>query len=198
MRAGAGSPLLLHALLDDLGGVPYPHGGAADAVPPLPATCAELYPGSYPAAVSWWLNSAGPETADVARCLAALEQAWPTGPDPDPTGPATGATDHPTDTADPVGPSVGGGAEGRTGPSAGAEPVPATTRSLGRVPVLGTVCSSGRMRLVRTGCSPGAASWAGGPGRPPTRTPVAATGRQAGRSPAARVARMVRPPVWTR
>ncbi|MBQ0879741.1 AAA family ATPase [Streptomyces sp. RT42] len=120
VRAGAGSPLLLHALLDDLGGVPYPHGGAADAVPPLPATCAELYPGSYPAAVSWWLNSAGPETADVARCLAALEQAWPTGPDPDPTGPATGATDHPTDTADPVGPSVGGDAEGRTGPSAGA------------------------------------------------------------------------------
>ncbi|UAX54486.1 AAA family ATPase [Streptomyces sp. A144] len=120
VRAGAGSPLLLHALLDDLGGVPYPHGGAADAVPPLPATCAELYPGSYPAAVSWWLNSAGPETADVARCLAALEQAWPTGPDPDPTGPATGATDHPTDTADPVGPPVGGGAEGPTGPSAGA------------------------------------------------------------------------------
>ncbi|MFF9269675.1 helix-turn-helix transcriptional regulator [Streptomyces rochei] len=120
VRAGAGSPLLLHALLDDLGGVPYPHGGAADAVPPLPATCAELYPGSYPAAVSWWLNSAGPETADVARCLAALEQAWPTGPGPDPTGPATGATDHPTDTADPVGPPVGGGAEGRTGPSAGA------------------------------------------------------------------------------
>ncbi|RSS10091.1 AAA family ATPase [Streptomyces sp. WAC08401] len=120
VRAGAGSPLLLHALLDDLGGVPYPHGGAADAVPPLPATCAELYPGSYPAAVSWWLNSAGPETADVARCLAALEQAWPTGPDPDPTGPATGATDHPTATPDPVGPPVGGGAEGRTGPSAGA------------------------------------------------------------------------------
>ncbi|MEU5676792.1 helix-turn-helix transcriptional regulator [Streptomyces rochei] len=120
VRAGAGSPLLLHALLDDLGGVPYPHGGAADAVPPLPATCAELYPGSYPAAVSWWLNSAGPETADVARCLAALEQAWPTGPDPDPTGPATGATDHPTDTADPVGPPAGGDAEGPTGPSAGA------------------------------------------------------------------------------
>ncbi|MFF9798245.1 AAA family ATPase [Streptomyces rochei] len=120
VRAGTGSPLLLHALLDDLGGVPYPHGGAADAVPPLPATCAELYPGSYPAAVSWWLNSAGPETADVARCLAALEQAWPTGPDPDPTGPATGATDHPTATADPVGPPAGGGAEGRTGPSAGA------------------------------------------------------------------------------
>ncbi|MFC8995459.1 AAA family ATPase [Streptomyces rochei] len=120
VRAGAGSPLLLHALLDDLGGVPYPHGGAADAVPPLPATCAELYPGSYPAAVSWWLNSAGPETADVARCLAALEQAWPTGPDPDPMEPATGATDHPTATADPVGPPTGGGAEGPTGPSAGA------------------------------------------------------------------------------
>ncbi|WP_121710030.1 AAA family ATPase [Streptomyces sp. E5N91] len=75
VRAGAGSPLLLHALLDDLGGTPHP-----DGVPPVPDSCAALYPGSYPAAVSWWLNSAGPATADVARCLAALEQAWPTGP----------------------------------------------------------------------------------------------------------------------
>ncbi|MFJ6074287.1 AAA family ATPase [Streptomyces sp. NPDC093065] len=75
--AGAGSPLLLHALLDDLGGTPHP-----DGVPPVPDTCAALYPGSYPAAVSWWLNSAGPATADVARCLAALEQAWPAGREP--------------------------------------------------------------------------------------------------------------------
>ncbi|WP_328561191.1 helix-turn-helix transcriptional regulator [Streptomyces coelicoflavus] len=75
--AGAGSPMLLHALLDDLGGTPHPGG-----VPPVPDRCAALYPGSYPAAVSWWLNSAGPATADVARCLAALEEAWPAGPPP--------------------------------------------------------------------------------------------------------------------
>ncbi|MEV5815482.1 helix-turn-helix transcriptional regulator [Streptomyces mutabilis] len=87
VRAGAGSPLLLHALLDDLGGAPRPDGSAPDGVPELPETCAELYPGSYPAAVSWWLNSAGTATADVARCLAALEQAWPQGPDGDRAGP---------------------------------------------------------------------------------------------------------------
>ncbi|TDT32152.1 regulatory LuxR family protein [Streptomyces sp. BK208] len=75
--AGAGSPLLLHALLDDLGGTPHPDGLA-----PVPVTCAALYPGSYPAAVSWWLNGAGPATADVARSLAALEQAGPAGPEP--------------------------------------------------------------------------------------------------------------------
>ncbi|MFI0038569.1 AAA family ATPase [Streptomyces mutabilis] len=89
LRAGAGSPLLLHALLDDLGGAPRPDGSAPDGVPELPETCAELYPGSYPAAVSWWLNSAGTATADVARCLAALEQAWPQGPDGDRAGPPT-------------------------------------------------------------------------------------------------------------
>ncbi|WP_328761383.1 AAA family ATPase [Streptomyces sp. NBC_00272] len=75
-RAGAGSPMLLHALLDDLGGA-RPAGPAPDGVPPLPDTCAALYPGSYPAAVSWWLSSAGEATAEVARCLAALEEAWP-------------------------------------------------------------------------------------------------------------------------
>ncbi|XVV35832.1 AAA family ATPase [Streptomyces sp. CA-100214] len=74
VRAGAGSPLLLHALLDDLGGTRHPEG-----LPQVPETSAELYPGSYPAAVSWWLKSAGPATADVARSLAALEQAWPQG-----------------------------------------------------------------------------------------------------------------------
>lgn len=77
VRAGAGSPLLLHALLDDLGGTAWHDGPAPDGAPPLPETCAALYPGTYPAAVSWWLNSAGTATADVARCLAALEQAWP-------------------------------------------------------------------------------------------------------------------------
>ncbi|MFF9493984.1 AAA family ATPase [Streptomyces flaveolus] len=87
VRAGAGSPLLLHALLDDLRGAPRPHGAAPDGVPALPDTSAELYPGSYPAAVSWWLNSAGAATADVARCLAALEQAWPPAGDDDPAGP---------------------------------------------------------------------------------------------------------------
>ncbi|GAA4000221.1 hypothetical protein GCM10022384_53990 [Streptomyces marokkonensis] len=81
VRAGAGSPLLLHALLDDLRGIPRPGGPSSDGAPPLPDTCAALYPGAYPAAVSWWLNSAGPATADAARCLAALEQAWPTGTD---------------------------------------------------------------------------------------------------------------------
>ncbi|MGV9506155.1 AAA family ATPase [Streptomyces tendae] len=87
--AGAGSPLLLHALLDDLGGTPHP-----DGIPPVPDTCAALYPGSYPAAVSWWLKSAGPATADVARCLAALEQAWPERP-PDGPGALRHAVPHP-------------------------------------------------------------------------------------------------------
>ncbi|MEU6057717.1 AAA family ATPase [Streptomyces sp. NPDC047097] len=79
VRAAAGSPALLRALLDDLGGTPAPAG-----VPELPQTCAALYPGTYPAAVSWWLESAGPGTADAARCLAALEEAWPPGPTGDP------------------------------------------------------------------------------------------------------------------
>ncbi|MFD5628529.1 AAA family ATPase [Streptomyces sp. NPDC127072] len=69
VRAGAGSPLLLRALLDDL--------RAKDPDDPLPEsvpeTCAALYPGAYPAAVSWWLDSAGPATAGVARALAALD-----------------------------------------------------------------------------------------------------------------------------
>ncbi|MCS0637517.1 AAA family ATPase [Streptomyces sp. LP05-1] len=84
VRASAGSPLLLGALLDDLGGTPGAGGFAPGAVPPLPATCAALYPGSYPAAVSWWLHSAGPATTEVARCLAALEETWAPGPAGDP------------------------------------------------------------------------------------------------------------------
>ncbi|MBU6534130.1 AAA family ATPase [Streptomyces mayonensis] len=95
VRAGAGSPLLLHALLDDLGGTPHPGGP-----PPVPDTCASLYPGSYPAAVSWWLKSAGAATAEVARSLAALEQAWPSGPAPR-RGEYRHAFPHP-ETAPPV------------------------------------------------------------------------------------------------
>jgi len=68
VRAGAGSPLLLRALLDDLGGT-----AAEDAPAALPDNCAALYPGSYAAAVSWWLDSAGPTTTEVARALAALD-----------------------------------------------------------------------------------------------------------------------------
>ncbi|MFE1921477.1 AAA family ATPase [Streptomyces asoensis] len=89
VRAGAGSPLLLRALLDDLDGAPPPTA--------VPRTCAALYPGSYPAAVSWWLDSAGPATAEVARTLAALETASGTGPG---SGPTTGrTTDAPTTSA---------------------------------------------------------------------------------------------------
>ncbi|MFG3721795.1 AAA family ATPase [Streptomyces massasporeus] len=82
-RAGAGSPLLLRALLDDLGAllphVAGPHRLSGDTsthapYPPLPETSAALYPGSYPAAVHWWLDSAGPATAEVARVLAVLEE----------------------------------------------------------------------------------------------------------------------------
>ncbi|MFF4400586.1 LuxR C-terminal-related transcriptional regulator [Streptomyces sp. NPDC001480] len=68
VRAGAGSPMLLHALLDDLAG--------PDRQPAVPETAAALYPGAYPAAVSWWLDSAGPGTAEVARALAALDEGW--------------------------------------------------------------------------------------------------------------------------
>ncbi|MFE2857207.1 AAA family ATPase [Streptomyces lavendulae] len=115
VRAGAGSPLLLHALLDDLG------GPRTDEPPPLPDTCAALYPGSYPAAVSWWLNCAGETTAEVARCLAALEEAWPQEPQGTTEAPGTRDTRDTRDTwdsqdtrdqrtgrgaADPVGPDV--------------------------------------------------------------------------------------------
>ncbi|MFJ6700297.1 AAA family ATPase [Streptomyces sp. NPDC091272] len=70
VRAGARNPLLLHALLEDLADVP------PSAVP---ESCAALYPGTFRAAVSWWLESAGPDTARVARTLATLERA-PDGP----------------------------------------------------------------------------------------------------------------------
>ncbi|EPD58801.1 helix-turn-helix transcriptional regulator [Streptomyces sp. HGB0020] len=71
VRAAGGSPLLLRALLDDL-------GGPADR-PVVPETSAALYPGGYPAAVSWWLDSAGPGTTEVARALAALDEGWERG-----------------------------------------------------------------------------------------------------------------------
>ncbi|MFG2383784.1 helix-turn-helix transcriptional regulator [Streptomyces avermitilis] len=69
VRAGGKSPLLLRALLDDL------RAEERDGTLPasVPDTCAALYPGAYQAAVSWWLDSAGPATAGVARALAALD-----------------------------------------------------------------------------------------------------------------------------
>ncbi|MFC1418220.1 helix-turn-helix transcriptional regulator [Streptacidiphilus cavernicola] len=68
VRACAGNPLLLRALLDDLGS-PTRAGHAAAA---FPDSCADLYPGAFPAAVAWWLESAGTATAAVARALAQL------------------------------------------------------------------------------------------------------------------------------
>ncbi|MFJ2610017.1 AAA family ATPase [Streptomyces sp. NPDC087425] len=65
VRAGAASPLLLRALLEDLGG---------DAAETVPEVCAALYPGAYPAAVRWWLDNAGPLTREVARALAVLDE----------------------------------------------------------------------------------------------------------------------------
>ncbi|MFF9034877.1 AAA family ATPase [Streptomyces sp. NPDC014892] len=70
LRAGAGNPLLLRALLSD---VRTTDPGAVPGA--LPDTCAALYPGNYAAAVSWWLDSAGPATVEVARALAALDDA---------------------------------------------------------------------------------------------------------------------------
>ncbi|WP_200305490.1 AAA family ATPase [Streptomyces adelaidensis] len=70
LTTGAGNPLLLRALLDDLRS-PDPAGFPAA----LPDTCAALYAGTYSAAVSWWLDSAGPATTEVARALAALDDA---------------------------------------------------------------------------------------------------------------------------
>ncbi|MFJ7206016.1 AAA family ATPase [Streptomyces sp. NPDC098789] len=107
VRAGAGNPLLLHALLHDLGGAP-------EAVPLLPDTCAALYPGSYPAAVSWWLESAGAETAEVARCLAALEEAWPQPSPPEhrPSRPAGSAIEAVAASGPPADPDPAIGAAG--------------------------------------------------------------------------------------
>ncbi|MFF4899241.1 LuxR C-terminal-related transcriptional regulator [Streptomyces sp. NPDC001068] len=65
VRAAAGSPLLLRALLDDL---------REARQPSVPTATAALYPGAYPAAVHWWLDSAGPATTEVARALAVLEE----------------------------------------------------------------------------------------------------------------------------
>ncbi len=67
VRAGAGNPLLLRALLEDV-------NATTTAPTALPQTCAALYPGAYPAAVSWWLDCAGTATSDAARVLAALDE----------------------------------------------------------------------------------------------------------------------------
>ncbi|MFD5620461.1 LuxR C-terminal-related transcriptional regulator [Streptomyces yangpuensis] len=70
VTASAGNPLLLSALLDDLR-VVAPAGGRPESA--LPETCADLYPGAFVAAVTWWLDSAGQETAAVARTLAEVK-----------------------------------------------------------------------------------------------------------------------------
>ncbi|MHB9864371.1 helix-turn-helix transcriptional regulator [Streptomyces sp. YIM S03343] len=67
VRAGACSPLLLHALLTDLG---------AGRHTTVPVSCAALYPGAYREAVAWCLDSAGPGTTEVARALAVLDEGW--------------------------------------------------------------------------------------------------------------------------
>ncbi|MEU3514410.1 LuxR C-terminal-related transcriptional regulator [Streptomyces sp. NPDC006654] len=79
VHAAAGSPLLLRALLDDLDTARHPE---------VPETTAALYPGAYPAAVRWWLDSAGPATTEVARALAVLEE------DPGTGLPGTGLPDN--------------------------------------------------------------------------------------------------------
>ncbi|MFG2833174.1 AAA family ATPase [Streptomyces sp. NPDC048434] len=71
VRAGAGNPLLLRALLDDL---------SDGSHPVVPHTSAALYPGTFSAAVQWWLDCAGPGTAEVARTLAILDESWDHGP----------------------------------------------------------------------------------------------------------------------
>ncbi|WP_129312026.1 AAA family ATPase [Streptomyces sp. L2] len=70
VRAGANNPLLIRALLDDLGA----DGRQTSAPERVPEASAALYPGAYPAAVSWWLDSAGPATTEVARILAILDE----------------------------------------------------------------------------------------------------------------------------
>ncbi|MCZ4122301.1 helix-turn-helix transcriptional regulator [Streptomyces sp. H39-S7] len=78
VRAGAGNPLLLRSLLDDLR-VVFPQVGADNGGPEprLPQSCAELYPGAFVAAVSWWLTNTGPGSTTVARALAELEDSAP-------------------------------------------------------------------------------------------------------------------------
>ncbi|WKD37558.1 AAA family ATPase [Streptomyces xanthophaeus] len=78
VRAGAGNPLLLRSLLDDLRAVfPYGAWDSSGPEPRLPERCAELYPGAFVAAVSWWLKSTGHESTLVARALAELEGSTP-------------------------------------------------------------------------------------------------------------------------
>ncbi|MFB6557349.1 LuxR C-terminal-related transcriptional regulator [Streptomyces sp. NPDC056400] len=78
VRAGAGNPLLLRSLLDDLRAVfPYGASDSSGPEPRLPERCAELYPGAFVAAVSWWLKSTGHESALVARALAEMESSAP-------------------------------------------------------------------------------------------------------------------------
>ncbi|MFJ2442349.1 AAA family ATPase [Streptomyces sp. NPDC087658] len=131
VRAAAGIPLLLRALLDDLRAV-VPDGGAPGVA--LPESCADLYPGAFAAAVSWWLGCAGTGTTAVARALAELECAEGAGeegpgsalslPDPlaalssPPSPPSSGApasSGAPTAPGPPSSPSLPSSSYGESG-----------------------------------------------------------------------------------
>ncbi|QQM42356.1 AAA family ATPase [Streptomyces liliifuscus] len=138
VRAGAGSPLLLRALLDDLGGT-----APEDARAALPDNCAALYPGSYAAAVSWWLDSAGPTTTEVARALAALDD------------------DEEDDEKDGDGGGQGGGNGGGNGESGRGGPTDADAELLARTAdadparVPGWLTAMTGLGLLRPGPRPG-------------------------------------------
>ncbi|MEU8588801.1 LuxR C-terminal-related transcriptional regulator [Streptomyces sp. NPDC048664] len=67
VRIAGGNPLLLRALLDDL---------AEGHHQVVPESAAALYPGAFPQAVQWMLDSAGPGTIEAARTLAVLNEGW--------------------------------------------------------------------------------------------------------------------------
>ncbi|MFJ6140814.1 AAA family ATPase [Kitasatospora sp. NPDC092286] len=69
VRATGGNPLLLGALLDDLGEHP---GGPG--LPALPASCAGLPGGAFPEAVEEWLRGGGDRAVTAARALARLQE----------------------------------------------------------------------------------------------------------------------------
>ncbi|CAM5736663.1 hypothetical protein SALBM311S_06779 [Streptomyces alboniger] len=191
LSAGAGSPLLLRALLDDLGAM------APEALPPtVPDTCAALYPGAYPAVVQWWLDSAGPATAEVAQALAALELTGPSTAGEEATvAPAGGAAGRPADVTDvtdvtdsidvtDVADSIDGVGEER--PGAAGFPAPDSVDLLAET--VGADPRSGRRVAHRDGVAGGAARRCRR--APAVRASVAAgrgAGRVAGRAAAAGV-----------
>ena len=177
IRAGAGSPLLLRALLDDLGAMP-----PGTLPPTLPDTCAALYPGAYPAAVQWWLDSAGPATAEVARALATLEQTWPVdGAEETPGASAGGVTGRPVgvlDAVDVAGVAASVGVPVEGAPGAAALPAGGAPFDVAGFPVR-AVRGSARRAPGSAGPTPGStAPRVGAPPespRPTPESPVAAT-----------------------